>query len=246
MKRFEGKAVIVTGASGGIGLAICQRLGAEGARVVCAALRRDAVDQVAEQVKAAGAPDAFGAVCDVSDEAGVAATVTACIDRFGSLDVVVNNAGLMTFKRLEDFTQGDWIDVFAVDLLGAVHFTREAFHRMGRGGAIVNIASVHAVMTTPNVAPYAAAKAAMLSLTRSAAIEGKAKGIRANAILPGAIDTPMLWSNPNLKSGAEKLDPKDVGKPEDVAGAVAFLASADAAFVTGATLEVDGGRLAQL
>jgi NAD(P)-dependent dehydrogenase (short-subunit alcohol dehydrogenase family) len=117
---------------------------------------------------------------------------------------------------------------------------------MGQGGAIVNIASVHAVMTTPNVAPYAAAKAAMLSLTRSAAIEGKAKGIRANAILPGAIDTPMLWSNPNLKSGAEKLDPKDVGKPEDIAAAVAFLGSGDAAFVTGASLEVDGGRLAQL
>jgi NAD(P)-dependent dehydrogenase (short-subunit alcohol dehydrogenase family) len=136
--------------------------------------------------------------------------------------------------------------VFAVDLLGAVHFTREAFRRMGQGGAIVNIASVHAVMTTPNVAPYAAAKAALLSLTRSTAIEGKPKGIRANAILPGAIDTPMLWSNPNLKSGAEKLDPKDIGKPEDIAGAVAFLASADAAFVTGASLEVDGGRLAQL
>jgi NAD(P)-dependent dehydrogenase (short-subunit alcohol dehydrogenase family) len=246
MKRFEGKAAIVTGATGGIGLAICKRLGEEGAKVVAAALRKDAVEDVARQTVAAGAPDAFGAICDVSDEAGVKATVEACIERFGRMDVVVNNAGLMTFKRLEDFTQGDWIEVFAVDLLGAVHFTREAFHRMGPGGAIVNIASVHAVMTTPNVAPYAAAKAALLSLTRSSAIEGKPKGIRANAILPGAIDTPMLWSNPNLKSGAEKIDPKDVGKPEDVAGAAAFLASADAAFVTGASLEVDGGRLAQL
>jgi meso-butanediol dehydrogenase / (S,S)-butanediol dehydrogenase / diacetyl reductase len=246
MKRFEGKTAIVTGATGGIGLAICKRLAEEGAKVVAAALRQDAVDDAARQTKAAGAPDAFGVVCDVSEQAAVEAAVKACIERFGRLDVVVNNAGLMTFKRLEDFTQGDWIEVFAVDLLGAVHFTREAFHRMGPGGAIVNIASVHAVMTTPNVAPYAAAKAALLSLTRSSAIEGKPKGIRANAILPGAIDTPMLWSNPNLKSGAEKLDPKDVGKPEDIAGAVAFLASADAAFVTGASLEVDGGRLAQL
>jgi NAD(P)-dependent dehydrogenase (short-subunit alcohol dehydrogenase family) len=246
MKRFEGKAVIVTGASGGIGLAICKRLGQEGAKVVAAALRQDAVDDAARQAMAAGAPDAFGTVCDVADEAAVEATVAACIDRFGRMDVVVNNAGLMTFKRLEDFTQGDWIEVFAVDFLGAVLFTRQAFHRMGRGGSIVNIASVHAVMTTPNVAPYAAAKAALLSLTRSTAIEGKPKGIRANAILPGAIDTPMLWSNPNLRSGAERLDPKDVGKPEDIAGAVAFLASDDAAFVTGASLEVDGGRLAQL
>jgi len=136
--------------------------------------------------------------------------------------------------------------VLKVDLLGAAHFTRQAFLHMGKGGAIVNIASVHAVMTTPNVAPYAASKAALLSLTRSTAIEGKAKGIRANAILPGAIDTPMLWANPNLKSGAEKLDPKDVGKPENIAAAAAFLASDDAAFVTGASLAVDGGRLAQL
>jgi NAD(P)-dependent dehydrogenase (short-subunit alcohol dehydrogenase family) len=101
-------------------------------------------------------------------------------------------------------------------------------------------------MTTPNVAPYAASKAALLSLTRSAGIEGKPLGIRANVILPGAVDTPMLWSNPNLKSGAETLDPKDVGKPEHIAGAAAFLASDDAAFVTGASLAVDGGRLAQL
>jgi NAD(P)-dependent dehydrogenase (short-subunit alcohol dehydrogenase family) len=246
MQRFAGKAVIVTGASGGIGLAICKRLGEEGAKVVAAALRQEAVDDVARQAIAAGAPDAVGVICDVSDEAAVEATVKACIDRFGRFDAVVNNAGLMTFKRLEDFTQGDWVEVFAVDLLGAVHFTRQAFHRMDQGGAIVNIASVHAVMTTPNVAPYAAAKAALLSLTRSTAIEGKAKGIRANAILPGAIDTPMLWSNPNIRSGAETIDRKDVGKPEDVAGAVAFLASGDAAFVTGASLEVDGGRLAQL
>jgi NAD(P)-dependent dehydrogenase (short-subunit alcohol dehydrogenase family) len=136
--------------------------------------------------------------------------------------------------------------VLGVDLMGAVHFTREAFRRMKPGGAIVNVASVHAVMTTPLVAPYAAAKAAMLSLTRSAAIEGKPLGIRVNAVLPGAVDTPMLWSNPNLKSGAEKLDPADVGKPEDIAAAVAFLAAAEASFVTGAALNVDGGRLARL
>jgi NAD(P)-dependent dehydrogenase (short-subunit alcohol dehydrogenase family) len=251
MKRFEGKAAIVTGGSSGIGLAIAQRLGAEGCRVVVAALGNSSIESAVEQVKKAGAPDALGCQCDVSDEAAVKTTAQACVDRFGRLDVVVNNAGLMTFKALQDFTQDDWLKVLSVDLLGAMHFTREAFHRMGpesggMGGAIVNVASVHAVMTTPNVAPYAASKAALLSLTRSAAIEGKAKGIRANAILPGAIDTPMLWSNPNLKSGAEKLDPKDVGKPEHIAGATAFLASEDAAFVTGASLAVDGGRLAQL
>jgi NAD(P)-dependent dehydrogenase (short-subunit alcohol dehydrogenase family) len=114
------------------------------------------------------------------------------------------------------------------------------------GGAIVNASSIHAIETSPLAAPYAAAKAALLSLTRTASIEGKPKGIRVNAVLPGAIDTPMLWANPNVKSGAEKIDPADVGKAEDVAAAIAFLASDDAAFVQGVSMLVDGGRLSKL
>jgi NAD(P)-dependent dehydrogenase (short-subunit alcohol dehydrogenase family) len=168
------------------------------------------------------------------------------VQAFGSLDIVVNNAGLMTFAPIAELTAADWLKVLGVDLLGAAHFTREMFARAKAGAAIVNIASVHAVETTPNVAPYAAAKAALLSLTRSTAIEGRPRGLRANAVLPGAIDTPMLWSNPNVKSGAEVIDKADVGRPEDIAAAVAFLASDDAAFVTGAAFNVDGGRLARL
>ena len=246
MRRFSGQSAIVTGAASGIGLAIALRLAKEGCKLVIADLNGDAIGKAVEQVSQAGAPDAVGAVCDVSDEAAVQAAVHTALVRYGDLNVVVNNAGLMTFKALQDFDHEDWLKVLSVDLMGAAHFTRQALQHMPPGGAIVNIASVHAVMTTANVAPYAAAKAALLSLTRSTAIEGKAKGIRANAVLPGAIDTPMLWTNPNLKSGAEKLDPKDVGKPENIAAAVAFLASADAAFITGAALPVDGGRLAQL
>jgi NAD(P)-dependent dehydrogenase (short-subunit alcohol dehydrogenase family) len=246
MKRFDGLAAIVTGAASGIGLAIAVRLASEGCKLVIADLNADTIDKAVEQVRRAGAPDAVGAVCDVSDEAAVQAAVHTALVRYGALNVLVNNAGLITFKTLQDFDHEDWLQVLSVDVMGAAHFTRQALQHMPPGGAIVNIASVHAVMTTPNVAPYAASKAALLSLTRSTAIEGKAKGIRANAVLPGAIDTPMLWSNPNLKSGAEKLDPKDIGKPENIAAAVAFLASSDAAFITGVGLPVDGGRLAQL
>src|SRR5213076_343889 len=98
----------------------------------------------------------------------------------------------------------------------------------------INISSIHAIETTPNVAPYAAAKSALLSLTRSASLEGKSKNIRVNAVLPGAIDTPMLWDNPNVKAGLEKIQRSDVGKPEDTAAVITFLASDDAQFVQGA------------
>jgi len=246
MRRFEGKSVIVTGAASGIGLATAKRFGRDGARVVVADLNVEHATNAAESIKAAGAPDAWACACDVSDEQQVAACVAGTIDRFGTLDVVVNNAGLMTFKSLVDLTADDWRRVLGVDLLGAFFFVRESFRRMKQGGAIVNVASIHAVETEPDVAPYAAAKAALVSLTRSAAIEGKALGIRVNAVLPGAVDTPMLWANPNVKSGVEKIVKADVGTPDDLAAAIAFLASNDARFVQGAALVVDGGRLDRL
>lgn len=241
--RFTDKVAIVTGAASGIGLATAKRLGSEGARVVIADLNPDKAAAAAEEVKAAGAPDAWGSACDVSKEDQVIATVAGAIQRWGRLDVVVNNAGLMFFKPITDLTGDDWNRILSVDLIGAFYFTKQAFLQMKPGGAVINVSSIHAEETEALVAPYAAAKAAMLSLTRSSAIEGKPKGIRTNAILPGAVDTPMLWDNPNVKSGAEKINPADIGKPEDLAAAIAYLASDDAAFVQGAMLRVDGGRL---
>jgi NAD(P)-dependent dehydrogenase (short-subunit alcohol dehydrogenase family) len=244
--RFTDKVAIVTGGAGGIGLAAAMRLGSEGARVVIADLSAEKTALAAARVRETGAPDAWATPCDVSREDQVEATMAGTFDRFGRIDVVVNNAGLMIFKPITELTRDDWTRVFNVDLLGAFYFTKQAFLRMQPGGAIVNVSSIHAVETTPLVAPYAAAKAALLSLTRSAALEGTAKGIRVNAILPGAIDTPMLWDNPNVKSGAEPIDPADVGKPSDVAAVIAYLASDDARFVQGAMVRVDGGRLTRL
>jgi NAD(P)-dependent dehydrogenase (short-subunit alcohol dehydrogenase family) len=241
---LKDKVAIVTGGASGIGLAVAQRFAREGAKVVVADLDAAKAEAAAKTCAGPGG-EGLGLRCDVAAEAEVQRTCAQAAERFGRLDIVVNNAGLMTFAPLQDLTGPDWINVLSVDLLGAFYFTRELLRR-GQGGAVVNIASVHAVETTANVAPYAAAKAALLSLTRSSAIEGKAKGLRANAILPGAIDTPMLWTNPNLKSGAEVLDRADVGKPENIAAAAAFLASDEAAFITGASLNVDGGRLAKL
>ena len=244
--RFTDRVAIVTGAASGIGLATAKLLGAEGARVVVADINKQAAAKAVETVKQAGAPDAWASTCDVSKEDQVIATVQGALDHFGRLDIVVNNAGLMVFKSLTDLTQDDWEGVLHVDLLGAFFFTKQAFLHMPNGGAIVNVSSIHAVETEPLVTPYAAAKAALLSLTRSAALEGKPKGIRVNAILPGAVDTPMLWDNPNVKSGEEKINRADVGQPEAIAAAIAFLASDEASFVQGAALRVDGGRLDRL
>ena len=246
MMRFQEKVALVTGSGGGIGLAVAQRLAAEGARLALIEHHADRLTAVADQVRQAGAPDVWATACDVGVEAQVEAAVAGTLARFGRLDVVVNCAGLMEFKPLEELSTEDWQRALNVDLFGAFYFTKQAFRHMRPGGSIVNVSSIHAYETSQHVAPYAAAKAALNSLTRSAAIEGQAKGIRVNAVLPGAIDTPMLWDNPNVKSGAETVDKNNLGQPENVADAVAYLASDAAAFVQGTELRVDGGRLAKL
>ena len=245
-RRFAGRVAIVTGAASGIGLATATRLGSEGACVVLADRDAGRLGPAAEAVLRAGAPAAWGSGCDVSAEAEVAATVAGALERFSRLDVVVNNAGLMVFKPLEQHTAEDWLRVLQVDLLGAFFFTKHAWEQLPRGGAIVNVSSIHALETTPHVASYAAAKAALVSLTRSTALEGKPRGVRANCVLPGAVDTPMLWSNPNVVAGIEQVDRAYVGRPEDVAAVIAYLASDDAAFVQGAMVRADGGRLDRL
>jgi len=247
MPVLEKKVAIVTGGASGIGLVTAQELAARGAAVVLADRNDDGL-HAAEATVQRVVPGARTAThtCDVSKESDVQATVQSTVAEFGSLDVVVNNAGVMICKPIEEHTEEDFMRVLRVDLLGAFFFIKEAFRAMRSGGSIVNVSSVHAVETTPNVVAYAAAKAALLSLTRSAAIEGKAKGIRVNAVMPGAIDTPMLWNNPNVKSGLEQINKADVGKPVDVATVVAFLASPEAEFVQGASLLIDGGRLSRL
>jgi NAD(P)-dependent dehydrogenase (short-subunit alcohol dehydrogenase family) len=230
--RFGGRVAIVTGGASGIGLATARRLCAEGGHVIVADRKP--------------APDIESIACDVGVAADVLHAVDHAFARFGRLDVVVNNAAIMVFKGIDAHDIGDVRRVLDVDFVGPFLFAREVLRRCTAGACIVNVASVHALQTTPLVASYAAAKAALLSLTRSIAIEGKSKGIRANAVVPGAIETAMLRTNPNLASGAEVIDPSEIGRPEDVAAAIAFLASDEAVFITGAALSVDGGRLARL
>jgi len=244
VKRFAGKTVIITGALGGIGGATARVFATGGARILLVDLAAESGDLT--PLIEMGAEQVAYAACDVSDEAAVDAVVARAVDVLGGFDRLVNIAGAMIYKPIAELTGADWNRILGINLLGAAFFTRHAMTMMPRGGAIVNVASIHARQTSPLVAPYAAAKAALCSLTRTTAIEGREAGIRANAVLPGAIDTPMLWSSPNIESGAEVIEPADVGQPDDVANAIAFLASDEAHFVTGVSMEVDGGRLAKL
>lgn len=245
-RRRHHQVAIVTGATGGIGKAVCRRLLRDGLRVMLADLDRHALEHLCSTLEHSHRHRVSWTVCDVSDQSQVEQAVEATLKRFGHWDLVVNNAGIIDYQPLTELTGADWHRIFDVDLLGAFYFTRQALLRMRRGGAIVNVSSVHAAATEPLLAPYAAAKAAMLSLTRSTALEGRPRGIRANAILPGAIDTPMLWDSPSVRSGSEQLTADDVGSPEAVAAVIAFLGSPDARFVNGATLLVDGARRARL
>lgn len=245
-RRYVDKVILVTGAASGIGLATAKRIGSEGGRLVLIDLSAEKLAAAEAEVREAGAPDVLSCQCDVSKEEEVKEANASAMWKFQRLDLVVNNAGLMVFKRLEDHSLADWNRVLSVDLLGTFFFTREAFLRMKGGGAIVNVSSVHAIETTPLVSSYAAAKAAVLSLTRSSAVEGKQRGIRVNAVLPGAVETPMLRENPNIKSGLEVIHASDVGPPEDIAAAIAFLGSDEAKFIQGIGLRVDGGRLVRL
>ena len=245
-KDFAEKCVLVTGGGKGIGLAITLNFAAQGARLVIFDHTQGSADAAARAARDAGAPDAMGIALDVGDEQAIVEAMQQAMQKFGPIHVIVNNAGTMDFKPIIELTYDDWQKILKVDLLAPFVLTREAFKHMKMGGTVVNVASIHAIETSPNVAPYAAAKAATLSLTRSASIEGKPLGIRVNAVLPGAIDTPMLWNNPNVKAGKEKIDKNDVGQPRDIAEMVAFLASDRAAFVNGASFVVDGGRIARL
>ncbi|TCP96403.1 NAD(P)-dependent dehydrogenase (short-subunit alcohol dehydrogenase family) [Sphingomonas sp. PP-F2F-A104-K0414] len=239
------RSVVVTGGLGDIGMAVARAFARQGASLLLIDAREDG-GGAAKALLAEGATQVLIRTADIADANAVAAAAAAAQDEFGSLDVVVNVAGIMIYKPLTELEATDWRRLLDVNLVGAAMFIGEAFRRMPPGGCIVNIASVHARRTAALVAPYAAAKAALVSLTRSAAIEGKPLGIRVNAILPGAIEGSLLRASPNIQSGAEVVDPTDLGQPEDVAALTAFLASDAARFITGEDIVADGGRMGRL
>jgi NAD(P)-dependent dehydrogenase (short-subunit alcohol dehydrogenase family) len=239
--RFEGKVCLVTGGGSGIGKAAAQRFAAEGGKVVVVDLNEEHGNQAVQEIEKAGG-EAIFAKANVGNSAEVQASIQAGLSKWGRLDVVVNDAAMMTFKPVVDLAEEDWDRVLNVNLKSVFLFCKYAAPHMPPGGAFVNISSVHAHETTTNVVPYASSKGGMEAFTRGFSEELADRRIRINCVAPGAVDTPMLWNNPNVKSGKEKVEGA-VGKPEDIAAAVAFLASDEARFITGTLLVVDGGRL---
>ncbi len=234
----------MTGGGSGIGRATALQMAREGGRVVVADLQLAAAQATATEIAAAGGA-AIASQVDVGNSAQVQATIASAVAQYGAIDAIVNDAAMMTFHPIVEIAEADFFHVIATNLGSVFLFTKYGVPHMRPGGAIVNVSSVHAHATTANVVPYASSKGAIEAFTRGAAIELAASKIRINAVAPGAVDTPMLRNNPNVKSGVEKVQGA-IGKPEDLAAAICFLASDDAAFVNGTTLVVDGGRLDSL
>ncbi|MET9377810.1 SDR family oxidoreductase [Streptomyces sp. NPDC002992] len=245
MDRFEGYTALVTGAARGIGAASARRLAAEGARVLVADVDEETARETADSL-----PGARAVRCDVGDPASVEAAVAYAAETFGGLDVLVNNAfarDLPDEDAFEDEREDGWRTQLDVTLMGAVRCARAALPLLaaGRRGAIVNIGSVNAEAYFGGHA-YSAAKAGLASLTRTLAGSAAPRGVRVNQVTPGTIAT-RAWATrqEQLAALADRVYPlRRVGTPEDVAAAVAFLASADAAWITGTTIRVDGGLLA--
>lgn len=244
--RLDGRTALVTGAAGGIGLAIARRLAADGARVVIA--DRDAARL---QTAITELPDdAVAFVADISSEAGVDAMIADAVARLGQLDILVNNAGLAEpIARTVDQQLADWERVIDVNLRGT-YLACRAFgrHVLPRrvGGAVVNIGSVAGLGGIPSSNGYGVSKAAVTHLTRNLACEWASKGIRVNCVAPGYIEAPMaveMFANVHVdRSRIERRLPMQrLGQADEIAGAVSFLVSKDASYITGVTLPVDGG-----
>jgi NAD(P)-dependent dehydrogenase (short-subunit alcohol dehydrogenase family) len=239
--RFDGKVCIVSGGGSGIGKATCKRMAAEGGSVLVVDLDSKGGNATVQEIADAKGQSAF-AQCDVGNPAQVKAAVDLAVQKWGKINVVVNDAAMMTFSPIVDLPEADWDKVLGVNLRSMFLFCKYSVPHMPQGSAIVNLSSVHAHETTKNVVPYASSKGGIEAFARGFSEELAPLKIRINCVAPGAVNTPMLWNNPNVKSGVEKVEGA-IGEPEDIAAAICFLASDEARFITGTTLIVDGGRL---
>jgi NAD(P)-dependent dehydrogenase (short-subunit alcohol dehydrogenase family) len=247
--RLDGRTALVTGASRGIGRQAALTLAAAGASVVLAARSQENLAEVAAAARRAGAPDAMVAVTDVLDEEAVEAAVAAAVEGTGRLDVVVNVAGGQGFTAyVADTRTEGWDKVLGLNLRSVFVGCKAAMAHLPPGGSIVNVASIAGFTASPGLAAYGAAKAGVIALTRTLAVEAAPHGVRVNCLAPGWVRTELtrrMWSDPETSRALVAQIPMgrwaDV---EELAGPLLLLASDAGSYITGATLVVDGGLLA--
>lgn len=251
--RLENRVAIVTGGGSGIGRATAIRLAQEGARVAVVDVNAETGRETTAMIEAEGGSAAL-IHADLAQVSETERAVAETVQRFGKLDILVNNAAVMIEKPILETTEADWDRIVSVNLKGTFFCAKYAiqqFQRQGTGGNIVNMASVNSFYAEGGIAAYAMTKGGIAQLTRALAIDHSAEGIRVNAIAPGWIETPLnanfFGQGPHVREQAARLHAIGrIGQPEEIANAVLYLASDEASFVTGALLTVDGGFSAGL
>ncbi len=245
-KRLEGKVALVTGGARGIGKAICERLAAEGAALAIVDIMLETAQETVDGFVAQGV-NAAAFAANVAKMTDAETTIKNVLDKFGKIDILINNAGITRDTLLMRMSEEDWDAVLAVNLKGTFNFIKAACRPMmkTRSGKIVNIASVVGRMGNAGQANYSASKAGVIGLTKTTAKEFATRNIQVNAVAPGYIQTEMTGKLSEAATAAflQVIPMKRAGTPEDVAAVVYFLCSSDSDYVTGQVINIDGGML---
>ena len=244
--RFTNKVAFVTGGGSGIGAATAQRLAKEGATVIICGRRQAPLDEVVAAIHNDGGK-AYAVQADVSNEQAFVEAIEDTAKKHGGLDIMGNNAMAYSYGSITDTSTDDWHSNFTTSVDGTFWGTRTAMRIMeDTGGAIINVSSICGELGTPMMAGYSASKAAVVNFSRAAAAEGASKNIRVNVVIPAVVETPAtagMLSDEAMLNNTNRLIPMGrVGRSDELASAIAFLASDDASYITGASLPVDGGR----
>ena len=246
MNNLENKVAIVTGASRGIGKVIAEELAKSGARVVCVSRTEKAIKAVADSIRANGG-ESIAIPCDISNAESFGELIKSVAGQFGTIDILVNNAGVTKDNLIMRMSENDWDTVLDTNLKGAFNGTKAVTRQMmkQRSGRIINISSVVGLTGNAGQANYSASKAGLIGLTKATAKELASRGITANCIAPGYIETDMTDQlSDNIKEALiDQIPLGRIGQAEDIAHAVCFLASDEAGYITGQTITVDGGMV---